>query len=66
MSTEERVRLLRGSLERQTSQLQPITGTPTEVPVPRKRREDSAADIFLPMDFPYGNGKANRIRRHRN
>jgi hypothetical protein len=56
MSTEERVRLLRGSLERQTSQLQPITGTPTEVPVPRKRREDSAADIFLPMDFPDRNG----------
>jgi hypothetical protein len=28
---------LRGSAEVQTAQLQPITGTPIEVPVPKKR-----------------------------
>jgi hypothetical protein len=35
-STLGRVRLLRGSRELQTAQSQPITGTPVEVPLPRK------------------------------
>src|SRR5690606_37370786 len=33
---DERVRLLHGSVDVQTGQWHPITGTPTEVPVPRK------------------------------
>src|SRR5438309_1475315 len=39
---DERVRLSRGSLDPHTAHVQPITGTPTDVPVPRKvivRRE---------------------------
>ena len=35
-STEDRKRLSRGSVERQVSHLQAITGTPCEVPVPKK------------------------------
>ena len=35
-STEERKRLLRGWGEVHTSHLQPIIGTPVEVPLPRK------------------------------
>jgi hypothetical protein len=31
----ERVRLSRGSVERQTAQSHPIWGTPNDVPVPR-------------------------------
>ena len=34
--------MFRGSSERQTGQSQPITGTPTEVPVPRNVKENSA------------------------
>src|SRR3989441_12676177 len=38
---EERSRWSRGSGEWQTSQSQPIIGTPCEVPVPRKVRQSS-------------------------
>src|SRR5687767_3396585 len=41
MTTEARVRLSRGSGLRQTSQWQPIIGTPALVPVPRKRSSTS-------------------------
>jgi hypothetical protein len=40
-TTDERNRLFRGSSELQTPQSQPITGTPTEVPVPRNVKEES-------------------------
>ena len=36
ISTDGRVRQSRGSVDRHTSQSQPIIGTPCEVPVPRK------------------------------
>ena len=50
---ELRVRLLWGWVEAQTSQGHPMTGTPTEVPVPRKVRvEDMLAcwadDCIIP------------------
>ena len=44
MKQEQRVRESRGSSEVQTSQLQPITGTPVEVPVPRSVTR--MADLF--------------------
>ena len=36
ITAPDRVRLSRGSVERQTGQSQPIWGTPNDVPVPRK------------------------------
>ena len=45
-STEERSRLLRGSSEVQTLQGQPMTGTPREVPVPRKVTRISAPPLW--------------------
>jgi hypothetical protein len=38
---------LRGSSEVQTAQPQPITGTPTDVPVPRNVNETSATAVIL-------------------
>ena len=40
-------RLFRKSSEVQTAQLQPITGTPTEVPVPKNVKEKSATRGIL-------------------
>ena len=40
---DERVGVLRGSVGVQTGQSQPMTGTPTEVPVPRKVISKSAS-----------------------
>jgi len=36
-TAEERIRLLRGSVEEQTAQWQPMTGTPVDVPQPNIR-----------------------------
>jgi hypothetical protein len=46
MNSEARVRLLCGFEDLQTSQMHPITGTPTEVPVPRKVRYASSEGII--------------------
>ncbi|MEM9081484.1 MAG: hypothetical protein AAGC74_12420 [Verrucomicrobiota bacterium] len=39
------MRVLRGSGEVQTGQSQPMTGTPTEVPVPRKVRDELMGEL---------------------
>lgn len=44
---ELRVRVLWGLVDWQTWQSQPMTGTPTEVPVPRKVRVDSLMEWLL-------------------
>jgi hypothetical protein len=49
MSTLGRVRWFRGSLEVQTAQSQPRTGTPVEVPVPRKTSR-RAGDVGLSIN----------------
>ena len=47
-TTPQRVRLLRGLVEMQTGHLQPIMGTPWDVPVPRKTnsRERGESSAF--------------------
>src|SRR3712207_677963 len=45
MKIEERSRLSRGSDEWQTSQSQPIIGTPCDVPVPRKVATSSELSV---------------------
>jgi len=44
---DARNRRFRGSAERQTAHLHPITGTPTEVPVPRNVIENSATNGIM-------------------
>ena len=44
---EVRKRLSRGSVLLQTSQLQPRTGTPFEVPVPKNVKYLIGSDIFI-------------------
>jgi hypothetical protein len=45
--TDDLSRRLRGSSEVQTAQPQPITGTPTDVPVPRNVNETPATAVIL-------------------
>ena len=67
-TTDERNRLSRGFSDRHTGQSQPITGTPTEVPVPRNVKEKSVTRETIgklepgathPMSVPHA------FRRHR-
>ena len=48
MRIDGRVRRSRGSVEVHTAQVQPIIGTPCEVPVPR------SVTLRLNVDRPYG------------
>src|SRR5690606_18812429 len=51
MRTEERLRRLRGSGDVQTGQSQSLSGTPMEVPVPKKSSSNRNALLFA-EEFP--------------
>ena len=60
--TDDLSRRLRGSSEVQTAQPQPITGTPTDVPVPRNVNETPATAVILhatPWQATIGKTKAS-------